>query len=285
MNSVRIVADSGCDLTLELVSRYEITVVPCFVRFGQDMVSDATMGVEEFWRRAAKLEDAPGTAAPPPGAFQMAYQRLISAGHDVLCLTLPKQHSAVYNSAWLGAQEFGPDQVRVVDSRSISLGMGVQVIEAAKRALSGASLEVVQRAVENLRDRTSVIFVLDTLEWVRRGGRLDRMMPLIEKLARTFHVKPIVEMVDGDLRLLGVARSYKGALSRLEEEVCSRLPVEILATVYTRGRDAATDLVGRLAGMINVAPADIMLQEVGPVFATHAGPNALGAIVVRAEGP
>jgi DegV family protein with EDD domain len=285
MNSVRIVADSGCDLTPELVSRYEITVVPCFVRFGQDMVSDDTMGVEEFWRRAAKLEDAPGTAGPPPGAFQMAYQRLISAGHDVLCLTLPKQQSSVYNSAWLGALEFGPDQVRVVDSRSISLGMGVQVIEAAKRALSGASLEAVQRAVENLRDRTSVIFVLDTLEWVRRGGRLDRMMPLIEKLARTFHVKPIVEMVDGDLRLLGVARSYKGALSRLEEEVRSRLPVELLATVYTRGRDAATDLVDRLAGMINVAPADIMLQEAGPVFATHTGPNALGAIVVRAERP
>ena len=283
MNSVRIVADSGCDLTPELVNRYEITVVPCFVRFGQDMVSDDTLDVEEFWRRAATLNEVPGTAAPSPEAFQQAYRRLISAGHDVLCLTLPRQHSAVYNSAWLGAQEFGLDRVRVVDSRSISLGMGVQVIEAAKRALSGASLEAVQRAVENLRDRTSVIFVLDTLEWVRRGGRLDRMMPLIEKLARTFHVKPIVELVDGDMRLLGVARSYRGALSRLEDEVRARLPVEILAAAYTRGRDAAIDLAGRLAGMVNLLPADIMLQEAGPVFASHAGPNALGAIVVRAE--
>ncbi len=285
MNSVRIVADSGCDLTPELVSRYEITVVPCFVRFGEDMVPDDTIDVEEFWRRAATLHNAPGTAAPPPGAFQEAYQRLVSAGHDVVCLTLPRRHSAVYNSAWLGAQDFGRDRVRVVDSRSITLGMGVQVIEAAKRALSGASLETVQRAVENLRDRTSVIFVLDTLEWVRQGGRLDRIMPLIEKLTRTFHVKPIVELVDGEMRLLGVARSSKSALSRLEEEVRSRLPVEILAAAYTRGRETATDLASRLAAMVDLLPADIMLQEAGPVFATHAGPNAVGAVVVRAERP
>jgi DegV family protein with EDD domain len=285
MHSVRIVADSGCDLTPEQVSRYEVTVVPLFIRFGREMVPSDRLGVEEFWRRTANLAEVPGTAAPSPDTFHAAYARLISAGHDVLCLTLPKQHSAVYNSAWLGAQEFGRERVCVVDSGSLSLGMGVQVIEAAKHALSGAGLEAVQHAVEDIRDRTSVFFVLDTLEWVRRGGRMDRMMPLIEKLARTFNVKPIVEMVGGDLHLLGVARSYKSAVLRLEDEVRSRTPIEMLAAAYTRGRDVAAELVGRLAGLINLQPADILLQEAGPVVATHAGPNAVGVLVVRAERP
>jgi DegV family protein with EDD domain len=283
MNSVRIVADSGCDLTPEQVSRYQVTVVPLFIRFGREMVPSDTIGLEEFWRRTADLDGVPGTAAPSPERFRAAYAPLILAGHDVLCLTLPRQHSGVYNSAWLGAQEFGPDRVRVVDSGSISLGMGVQAIEAAKHALSGAGLDAVQRVVENVRDRSSIIFALDTLEWVRRGGRMDRIMPLIERLARTFNVKPIVEMVGGELHLLGVARSYKSALLRLEEEVRSRLPAEMLAAAYSRGRGAALDLAGRLAGMINQEPGDILIAEVGPVVATHAGPNAVGALVVRAE--
>ena len=131
-------------------------------------------------------------------------------------------------------QEFG-SRVRVFDSGSFSLGMGLQVLSAAKEALAGRSADLIQQTLENLRTRTSVIFVLDTLEWVRRGGRLDRLMPLVEKVARTLHVKPILEMRDGEFRLLGVARSYRAALQRVEDEVRVRLPVEVVAAAYTRG--------------------------------------------------
>jgi DegV family protein with EDD domain len=284
MSSVRIVADSGCDLPPELVARHKITIVACYVQFGQESIPDSDLPVDEFWRRVQERSTALGTAAPPPGRFQHAFQSLVSAGHEVVCLTLPRKHSATYNSAWMAAQEFG-QRVRVIDSRSLTLGMGLEVLAAARAALAGLSAEAVQRTVESVRDRTSVIFALDTLEWVRRGGRLDRLMPLIDRVARTFSVKPVVELADGDFHLLGVARSMRAALVRIEEEVRLRLPVQEVAAAYTRGRDAANQLSMHLATMLGTTSSDIIVAEAGPVFATHAGPYALGAALVRAERP
>ncbi len=281
MNSVRIVADSGCDLPAALAAQYDIVIVPVLVRFGQEVFSDDQLSSDEFWARAAIAECPPATSSPAPISFQRAFQRLVDAGHDVFCMTLPNKHSGTFNAAWLAAQEFG-ERVRVFDTGSFSLGMGLQVVAAAREALAGRSAEVIQKTLESLRDRTSVIFALDTLEWVRRGGRLDRLMPLIDRVARTLRVKPIVEMTNGEFRFLGVARSSHAALQRLEEEVCSRLPVEALAAAYTRGAETVTDLVARLASQMPGAPADLLIREAGPAFAAHAGPRAVGAVVIRA---
>jgi DegV family protein with EDD domain len=281
MNSVRIVADSGCDLPPALAAEYQITIIPVFVRFGQEMISSDDLTNDEFWDRAARAGEGPGTSSPAPGTFHRAFQKLVAAGHDVVCLTLPGKHSGTFNVAWLAAEEFG-DRVRVVDTGSFSLGMGLQVLAAAKEALAGRSAEVIQHTVESLRSRTSVIFVLDTLEWVRRGGRLDRVIPLIDRVARTFHVKPVLEMSNGEFRLIGVTRSTRSALQRLEEEINTRLPIEAVAAAYTRGCEAASELVARMAAMLNRRENEIMVAEAGPAFAAHAGPKALGAVVIWA---
>lgn len=281
MNSVRIVADSGCDLPPALAMEYQITIVPVFVRFGQEMISSDDLTNDEFWDRAQRGGEAPGTSSPAPGTFHRAFQKLVAAGYDVVCLTLPGKHSGTFNAAWLAAEEFG-DRVRVVDTGSFSLGMGLQVLAAAKEALAGRSAEVIQRTAESLRTRTSIIFVLDTLEWVRRGGRLDRVIPLIDRVARTFHVKPVLEMCNGEFRLVGVTRSTRSALQRLEEEINIRLPVEGVAAAYTRGCEAVSELVARMATMLNRRENEIMVTEAGPAFAAHAGPKALGAAVIRA---
>jgi DegV family protein with EDD domain len=280
MNSVRIVADSGCDLSPELADEYQITIIPVFVRFGQEMVPSDHLTNDEFWQRAANSGEPPGTSSPAPGTFLQAFQKLIDAGHDVVCLTLPGKHSGTFNAAWLAAEEFG-DRVRVVDTGSFSLGMGLQVLEAARLALAGRSVEFVQRTAESLRARTSIIFVLDTLEWVRRGGRLDLIIPLIDRVARTLRVKPILEMRDGDFRLLGVTRSTHSALQRMEEELRSRLPVEAVAAAYTRGCEAASELASRMAMLLGRQEDEIMIEEAGPAFAAHAGPKAMGAAVIR----
>lgn len=280
MNSVRIVADSGCDLPPTLVAEYQITIVPVFVRFGQESISSADLTNDEFWQRATVSNEPPGTSSPAPGTFYRAFKKLVDAGHDVVCMTLPGKHSGTFNAAWLAAEEFG-DRVRVVDTGSFSLGMGLQVLAVAKEALAGKSAELVQRAAESLRARTSIIFVLDTLEWVRRGGRLDLIIPVIDRVARTLHVKPVLEMCNGEFRLVTITRSTRSALQKLEEEVRSRLPVEALAAAYTRGCVVAADLVGRMAKLTDRRVADVLLAEVGPAFAAHAGPNAVGAVVVR----
>lgn len=280
MNSVRIVADSGCDLSPALAAAYQITIIPVFVRFGQEMVPSDHLTNEEFWQRAANAGEPPGTSSPAPGTFLSAFQKLVDAGHDVVCLTLPGKHSGTFNAAWLAAEEFG-DRVRVVDTGSFSLGMGLQVLEAAREALAGRSADFVQRTAESLRARTSIIFVLDTLEWVRRGGRLDLIIPLIDRVARTLRVKPILEMSNGEFRLVGVTRSTHSALQRLEEELRSRLPVEAVAAAYTRGCEVATELAGRMAMLLGRHESEILITEAGPAFAAHAGPKALGAAVIR----
>ena len=280
MNSVRIVADSGCDLPPALADAYKITLIPVFVRFGEEMVPSDHLTNDEFWQRAANSGEPPGTSSPAPGTFVQAFQKLIDAGHDVVCLTLPGKHSGTFNAAWLAAEEFG-DRVRVVDTGSFSLGMGLQVLEVARQALAGRSVDFVQRTAESLRSRTTIIFVLDTLEWVRRGGRLDLIIPVIDRVARTLRVKPILEMSNGEFRLVGVSRSTRSALQRLEEELRTRLPVEAVAAAYTRGCEAAAELAGRMAELLGRQEDEILVAEVGPAFAAHAGPKALGAAVIK----
>jgi DegV family protein with EDD domain len=280
MNSVRIVADSGCDLSPALADAYKITIIPVFVRFGQEMVPSDHLTNDEFWQRAENSGEPPGTSSPPPGTFLHAFEKLVDAGHDVVCLTLPGKHSGTFNAAWLAAEEFG-DRVRVVDTGSFSLGMGLQVLEVARQALAGRSAEFIQRTAESLRARTTIIFVLDTLEWVRRGGRLDLIIPLIDRVARTLRVKPILEMNNGEFRLVGVTRSTRSALQRLEDELRTRLPVEAVAAAYTRGCEVASELAGRMAELLDRSEAEILVAEAGPAFAAHAGPKALGAAVIR----
>jgi len=280
MNSVRIVADSGCDLSPALAAQYQITIVPVFVRFGEEMISSDDLTNDEFWQRAKVAAEAPGTSSPAPGTFHRVFQKLVDAGHDVVCLTLPGKHSGTFNAAWLAAEEFG-DRVRVVDTGSFSVGMGLQVLAAAREALAGHSAEFVQHAAESLRARTSIVFVLDTLEWVRRGGRLDRIIPMIDRVARTLHVKPVLEMSNGEFHLVGVTRSTRSALQRLEEELRARLPIEAVAAAYTRGCEVASELACRMASMLNLRESDVMIVEAGPAFAAHAGPKAVGAALIR----
>jgi DegV family protein with EDD domain len=181
----------------------------------------------------------------------------------------------------VAAQEF-EERVRVVDSRSFSVGMGLQVIRAAQDALSGCGAEAIQTMLEDLRERTSVVFALDTIEWVRRGGRLARVLPLVDRITRTLSVKPVIEFRNGDLRLIGVTRSAQGALQRIEDEVHARIPLEAAAAAYTRGCQTASELAACLASLVELKHGEVMLTEAGAVFAVHAGPRALGAAVICA---
>jgi DegV family protein with EDD domain len=281
MNSVRIVADGGCDLPADLVARYEITIVPVWVRFGDEMVASDSLTSDEFWRRALGETTPPGSAAPAPGAFQRAFEAVVSAGHDVVCLTLAARHSATFEAARIGAESFG-QRVRVVDSGSFSLGMGLQVLATAAEAMKGAGADAVESLANNLRGRTSILFALDTMEWVRQGGRLSRIMPLVDRVARTLRVRPVVEMVDGDFRLVSIVRSTHAALERVDEEVRARMPVEMIGGAYTRGCALTAELRELLGELAPRPAAEVLVVEAGSAFAAHAGPRAMGAAVIRA---
>lgn len=282
MSPVRVVADSGCDLSASLVERYEIALIPLTIQIGNDSYLQGQIDAESLWQRLPN--ERATTSGPPLGLFRQAFERLVSAGYEVVCITLTSRHSSTFNTAWAAAQEFA-GRVRVIDSYSLSLGMGLQVLTAAIAAQAGRSVEEVVALVENLRSRMQIRLVLDTLEYARRGGRLARLMPVIDRMCRALSIKPIIGMIEGELKLIGAARSLKGALQRIESEAANWGAIEQIAVAHTRLPDIVEEVARRLSENLHVMQESILIGEAGPAIGVHAGPGALGVVLVVKGAP
>jgi DegV family protein with EDD domain len=280
MSGISIVVDSAADLPPDLARELEVTVVPLVVTFGDRSFEDTALSRDEFWR-LADAGPAPGTSQPPVGAFYQAFARLVAAGRQVLCLTLTAHHSGTYSSAWAAAQEFG-DAVRVVDSRSLSMGLGWLAMQAVRLARQGDALEQIQSQVEALRERVHVFIQLDTLENLRRGGRAARLMPFIERLARNLHLKPILNAPDGELKLLGVARSMSKGMQRMTRDVAHLGPLQALSVMHIRAPQLAEEFAALLAEVTHLPRTAIAIGEAGAALACHGGRGLVAAGAVTA---
>ena len=276
--SVRIVTDSSCDLPRRLVERFKIAVVPLIVRFGSETYVEGELSIDQFWSKAA-AETHPQTSQPSVGAFEEVFSRLIEQGKQVLCLTLTGKHSGTFNAARVAGERFG-EAVKVVDSFSLSLGLGIQALRAAQAAWPGRSMQEILRLLEDLRGRMELTFVLDTLENLRRGGRADAFIPVVDRVARAFNIKPIINMVDGQLRLLGVARSFQGGVKRMMSAVERLQPLEFLAVVHTRRHEAAEAVADWLAERTGFPREQVWIRETGAVLASHGGAGVIGIVAV-----
>ncbi|MCS7222484.1 MAG: DegV family protein [Anaerolineae bacterium] len=277
MSPVKIVADSGCDLPGPILERYDVSIVPLVVQIGSDQYYHGQIDLETFWRRL--LSERATTSGPSLGLFQQTFERLVNAGHEVVCITLTGRHSNTFNTAWGAAQEF-IGRVRVVDSWSISLSMGLQVLMAAIAAQAGRSADEIVALVEELRQRIRLRIVLDTLEYARRGGRLARLMPILDRMCRALSIKPILSMVEGEFRFIGAARSLKGALRRIEDEVSNWGSIEQVAIAHVRLPELVEEAAHRLAEKLHMMRESILTGEAGPAFAVHAGPGAFGIVLL-----
>lgn len=274
---ISIVTDSNCDLPQSVIEQFQIAVVPLIVRFGAEEYEDGMLSVEAFWEKAAHAR--PSTSQPSVGKFEEIFERLVAQGKQVLCLTLTGKHSGTFNTARLAAQRFG-EAVAVFDTLSISLGTGLQALVAAQAAQAGHTLQEILATLEGLRARMRLTILLDTLENLRRGGRADGFIAVIDHMTRVLNVKPLVNLVDGQLRLLGMARSFQGGLRRLAEVVERLAPLEHLGVVHTRIQQTAQEMADRLAEHIGFPRERVWVRETGPVLACHAGPRVLGVVAV-----
>jgi DegV family protein with EDD domain len=278
---VHIVTDSSCDLPRRLVERFKIAVVPLIVRFGPEVFGDGALSADDFWRKAAGTHH-PQTSQPSVGAFERLFERLVAQGKQVLCVTITSKHSGTFNAARLAAERFG-EAVRVFDSLSLSLGLGVQALEAARAAQAGHSLEQIVALLENLRERVRVTIVLDTLENLRRGGRADGFIAIVDRMARVLNIKPVLNVVDGQLRLMSAARSFQGGLRRGLEQVRRLGPLDHLAVVHTRRLEMAEGVADRLADLTGFPRERIWVQETGAALACHAGPGIVGVLAMQSS--
>ncbi len=270
--TIRIVTDSACDIPQALVEKYNITIVPLTFSFGdKEFIDRVSLTTEEFWKHCADSPILPQTAAPAPGQFTQAYRTLIQQGASgILVISLSRELSATMQSAETGAKEPGVTvPVRFVDSRSASMGEGITVIAVAKMAAAGASLDELEAAANNFASRTKVFGALDTLENLKKGGRISNTKAF---LASALAIKPIIEVREGKLEEGGKERTRGKALTFLIEKIKSAGEISDLAVLHAQ----CSDIDSFVAQLKTIHGGEIIVSDIGSVIGSHTGIGTIG---------
>ena len=270
--TVRIVTDSACDIPQNVCDDLGIEIVPLSIRFGDREFQDRTeLTTEAFWAEMAKAAVLPETAAPSVGAFEEVFRRLVDEGATgVVCVNLSSKLSATMQSAQVAAKSLdGLCPIAVVDSLSASMGIGVQVIRAAEMARDGADVDTIVAAVEDIRSRTKVLFTVDTLEFLKKGGRIGAAQAL---LGSVLSIKPVMQTVDGQVAPAGKVRTRSKALQFIID-AAGKASIEQICVLHTM----ANDLDEFIKMVEPIAPTGALLvAQVGPVVGVHTGPGVAG---------
>jgi len=254
--------------------------VPLTIRFGaEEFVDGKDLTTEEFWARCKASSVLPETSAPSPGAFQEAFVAAAEADYDgVLCLSLSSEVSATYQAAVAAAKGVGDRiPVRTVDSRSLTMGLGLMALDAAELAATGATLDELEDRVAGLVKRTQVYGVVDTLEHLEKGGRIGGAQKLLGSL---LSIKPVVTLLDGRVEEESKQRTRGRSLRYLADKAKNSPPISRLAVC----NGAAPD-IDEVLGMLDGVPTDhpLVVTDLGPVVGTHTGPGTIGLCIVTRE--
>jgi DegV family protein with EDD domain len=271
MPETAIVTDSTSDLPSEIVRSLEIEVVPAVVTIdGESHLDGLDLSRQEFYRRLPSLREPATTAAPPPGAFESAYRGLLSRGaRRILSLHVSSKLSGLINMARQAAKAVG-EQIHVFDSLQVSLGLGFQVMEAATAALRNEPFEAIEEAARRARDRVKLVAMIDTLEFLRRSGRVSWIRAGIGDLLR---VKLLVGVADGVVQRLGEVRTKHKALDQLIALAETWGPLERLAVLHSGAPEEAAAFAERSRHLSSRLP---LVVDVTTAIGTHVGPGAIG---------
>ncbi len=271
-NRVRIVTDSACDLPQRVADELGIEIVPLTIRIdGHEYVDRADLTPAEFWAKCAASPTLPETAAPAPGQFEAVYRSLAAQGAtSIVAVMLSGALSATLQSAELAARSVADTiQVTVVDSQQCTMGLGLVVSRAAQLAADGGTHEDVVALATTLAETTKVWGALDTLENLKKGGRIGGARAL---LASALAIKPIIEVRDGKVEQGGKQRTRSKALAYLVEKLVEAGPVETLMVLQADCSD-----VDAFVEMLRPHhEGEIVVGEIGPVVGTHAGRGTIG---------
>lgn len=277
MSNVRIVTDSACDLPAEVATELGIRIVPLSIRFGdEELIDREELSVEEFWTRCVNMDTLPETAAPAPGQFETVFRELAADGATgIVVVSLSRALSATIQSAELAARSIGEDEsvdvdIRVVDSRTVTMGIGTIAIACAKAAADGADLDAVEALATDLSERTRVFAALDTLDNLKKGGRIGGAKAF---LATALSIKPIIDVTGGVVAEAGKQRTRSKALKHLVERFKGyEGRVENLAVLHADCSDVDV-FVEMLQPHYD---GDILVGDIGPVIGTHGGRGTIG---------
>jgi len=273
-----IVTDSTCDIPHYLIEQYELEAVPCILVIdGKEYVDGKGITREEFYGRLPSLQTQPTTAAPSIGDFSTRYESLLTRGCDhILSIHAAGALTSILNIARQAAAGF-PDRVTCVDSTSLSLGLGFQVIAAAEAAEMG--LQAALAATESTRKRLQVFAALDTMEYLKRSGRVPATVAMLGSI---LSIKPLIELTNGEVKAIGAVRTNSQANEKMFKILLEGGPLERLAILHTSAEPRAKEFLNELMQRASQSvPRDILMVNVTTVIGTHVGPNGLGFAAVR----
>jgi DegV family protein with EDD domain len=275
MNHIAVVTDSTADIPENLSRQNQIHVVANLVIIdGQSIEDGKGLSRRKFYESLPKMKSLPTTATASSGTYEQLYEKLLQQGFkQILSIHASSFLSGIFNAASLAAQAFNGN-VQVVDSQNVSLGLGFQVLAAAEAIKQGASMENVLALLDELRQRMHLVAMLDTLEYVRRSGRVSWARARLGGLLR---IKPFVEVRKGQVFSLGEARTYRKGVARLMEMLRDLGTLERLAILHTNAENEARHFIETLAPRLPAAP---LVVNVTTVIGTHVGPNGLGFVAI-----
>ena len=274
--TVHIVTDSTSDISKGLADEHGITVIPLTISFGTESYRDGVdLSADEFYARLQIAKALPTTSQPPPALFQHAYEHLVTRG-DVVSIHLSHKFSGTIETARAAARDIAPDNINVVDSTSVSMGLGMCTIAAARVAKAGGTREACVAAAESVAGRLRIAVAFETLEYLRRGGRIGRAQAFLGGLLR---LKPILTVKDGETFPVTRVRSRAKALDELFALCTQDKRIDEIAIMHTTTPEEAAALADRARAARPGVP--LHLGRFGPALGVHGGPGMLGLAVIE----
>ena len=275
MAQVKIVADSTCDLPIELVQKNNIGIIPANVIFDKEIYSHFQITNEVFYQRLID-GDSPSTGVPAPRVFKEVFENALEESNEVIVFTLTKKLSGMFSAANLVRDQFFDEKITIIDTQTVTLEMGLIVYLASKLAQEGKSKEEILRIVEGIYIPDSHLFaVVDSLKYLKRGGRISSITWLLGSL---LSVKPIIQIEDGLIVSPGKVRGTEHAMELIKkvgEQVIRNNSIETLFCGYSFDKERGKELLDYFSDLAN-APEELILAEVGPIVGSHVGPGAIG---------
>ena len=276
--AIRIVTDSTADLPAEVAEQLGITVVPLNVHFGEETFLDGVDILhDEFFERLRTARQLPTTSQPSPGKFMEVYGSLAEAGDQIVSIHISDKLSGTLNSARQAKEQMEGSSIEIIDARQAALGTGLVAMAAAKAVQQGASYEAVLEEANSAVEQVQLFGLLDTLEYLRKGGRIGMVRGFIGTLLK---VRPIITVLDGIVQSATSVRSRAYGIQYMVTLAEERAPLKQAAVMHSSTDEEAEALAERLRPL--VADGQVLQGRIGPVVGTHAGPGVIG-IVIQSE--
>ena len=279
--AIKVVTDSTSDLPADVAESLGIEVVPLNVHFGSDVYKDrVNLMPDAFYDKLINGDVLPTTSQPSVGEFIDVYERLGSDADGIVSVHISEKLSGTMNSARLASQQANADcPIEVVDTFQVSMGVGICAMEAAEVANSGGNMNQVILAARNAVTRSQCFFMLETLEFLQKGGRIGKAQALIGNLLK---IRPMLILQEGEVHPLGRERTRRKGIAKLVDTVKELAPISGLAVMYSTGQDEAQTLAQNVSKFMIEGREPMMLQ-IGPVIGTYAGPDTLGIALISAK--